>query len=122
MKAFESKLTDGRDVSVCFDIHPGFRKEIVESASELNSFSGAKATIYVMINNSAPKKSNFSIYVGRTCVIMIPLTAQYRSILQGILNRWRKGDKPEQGQAVKQQAENEAPSFTTYHLQERLNQ
>jgi hypothetical protein len=89
----------------------------VESAGELNSFSGAKATIYVMLNNSAPKKSNFSIYVGRTCVVMIPLTTQYRPILKGILSRWRKTDKPDQGRAVKQQAEDEAPSFTTYHLQ-----
>jgi hypothetical protein len=102
LKAFQGRLAEGRDVSVCFDIHPGFRKEIVESAAELNSFSGAKVAIYVIINNSAPKKSNFSIYVGRTCVVMIPLTGQYRSILQGILSRWRKGEKADHGRAVKQ--------------------
>jgi len=51
---------------------------------------------------------------------MIPLTAQFKTIIINALAKCKKGIVVEQGRTVK--LEDEAPSFTTYHLQERLNQ
>lgn len=77
-KSFEKKLND-KDISVLFDIHSGYKKEVIESLGDFNnSFSGGKVVVYLLINNNHPKKSNFTIYIGRKFLITIPLTTQFK--------------------------------------------
>lgn len=82
MRAFERRLPDNRELSVLFDIHPGYKSTIVDSIGDINNpYSGVKMSVYVLVNNHQPKKSNFSIYIGRTNVVSIPLTTHYKKIL-----------------------------------------
>lgn len=82
-----------------------------------------KPNIFILLNSLPPKKSNFSIYAGKNCVVVIPLTLQYKPIiLKAIAKARGAGVNIEQNRSLKPQMEDEAPSFTTHHLQERLNQ
>lgn len=121
---FEKKLTEGRDISILFDIHPGFKRQVVEGVGDLlNAYGGAKAAIYILISRNHPKKSNFSIYMGKNCVVVIPLTLQYKSVILNAISKVKHVPfNQDQNRALKPPAEDEAPSFTTHHLQERLNQ
>ena len=107
-----------------FEINSGFKKTILESVSDFNNpYSGVKTAIYILINDSHPKNSNFSIYLGKSNVVVIPLTSQFKEIILNVINRARNMVlNYEQGRAIKPQVEDDAPSFTTHHLQERLNQ
>jgi hypothetical protein len=86
-KAFEKKL-NGKDISVLFDIHSGYKKEVIENLGDLNhSFSAGKVIIYLLINNNHPKKSNFTIYIGKKFLITIPLTTQFKEIITNVISR-----------------------------------
>ena len=77
-KSFEKKLND-KDISVLFDIHSGYKKEVIENLGDFsNSFSGGKVVVSLLINNNHPKKSNFTIYIGKKFLITIPLTTQFK--------------------------------------------
>lgn len=90
------------------------------------SCSAIKTHLFMYINNSTPKKSCLTIYFGKLNVITIPLTIKYKAILRDILTKAKKSSYfalnfDKENRILKPQ-EDEAPSFTTYHLQERLNQ
>jgi len=88
MRAFERRLADNRELSVLFDIHPGYKKTIVDSIGDINNpYSGAKIFVYILINSHPPRKSNFAIYLGRTNIVSIPLTSQYKIILVNAISR-----------------------------------
>jgi hypothetical protein len=106
-----------------FDIHPGFKRQVLEGVADLLNPGGVKTAIYIMVSDTNPKKSNFSIYVGKNCVVVIPLTLQYKSVILNAISKVKHVPfNPDQNRALKPPIEDEAPSFTTHHLQERLNQ
>lgn len=41
----------------------------------------------MLLNNQPKKSSSFSIYMGKNCVVAIPLTTQFRSIILNAINR-----------------------------------
>lgn len=64
-RSFEKKLHDGKDISLLFDINAVYRKTLLESGSDLLSENFSfKIYPYMYMNNSHPKKSCFSIYIG----------------------------------------------------------
>jgi hypothetical protein len=123
-RAFERRLNDGKDLSILFDIHPGYKKAVVDSVGDfLSPYSPSKTAVYVLVNSAAPKKSNFSIYLGRTPVVVVPLTARFKAVILNAIARSRSwAGSYDQLRQLRPQIEDEAPSFTTYHLQERINQ
>ena len=88
--SFEKKLTEGRDFSILFDVHSGFKKEITDSSHELvSSFTAARVTLYLLVNNNPPKKSTFSLYLGKTNVVTVPLTSHYKTFILNAVSRTR---------------------------------
>lgn len=75
----------------------------------------------MLLNSQHQNKISFSIYVGRSCVVVVPLTSNYKSIIANAISRVKVSTGIYDQNRMKAQVEDEAPSFTT-HLQERLNQ
>lgn len=104
MRSFERRLADNRELSVLFDIHPGYKKTIVDSIGDINNpYSGTKIYFYILLNNHLPRKSSFAIYLGRTNVVSLPLTSQYKTILLNAVTRSKNlTTNYEQNRAVRQ--------------------
>jgi hypothetical protein len=99
---FERKLTENREFSVLFDIHPGFKKEITDSSSELVTFPGVKINLYMLLNNNPPKKSTFSLYFGKACIVTIPLTCHFKKFIINAVSKTRsQNGVAEQNKAIK---------------------
>ena len=121
VEAFQRRLGDNKEVAVLFEVHKAHKKEIIENSGEFTRpSSGPRASVYLVLHSSHSKKSSFSIYLGRSCVAVVPLTKQYRGIILNVLSRSKSVSAGDQNRL--RAIEDEAPSFTTYHLQERLNQ
>lgn len=75
-----------------------------------------KISLYLFVNSHNPKKSCFSIYAGRTQVVTVPLTSRYKALIKEVVLRLRR-QGPERDTKPNKSVEDEAPSFTTYHLQ-----
>lgn len=48
-----------------------------------------KLNLFMYVNNSHPKKSCLSIYIGKTCVITFPLVKNFSSKLQNFFNKYK---------------------------------
>lgn len=59
------------------------------SLNAVNSTSG-KINSFIYLNSLNPKKSNFSIYVGKTFVVSIPLTNKYTQIIKKTVSAYRQ--------------------------------
>ena len=106
-KAFEKKLNE-KDISVLFDIHSGYKKEVVENLGDFNhTFAGGKVMLYLLINNNHPMKSNFTIYIGKKFLITVPLTTQFKEIISNVISRSKASNLAnyEPSRAVKAQVE-----------------
>ncbi len=89
-KSFEKKLQDGKDISLLFDINAVYRKTLNEECRNLLSTNyNFKINLYMYINNSHPKKSCMSIYIGKSCVITFPLLKNYTDKIKTFLNRYK---------------------------------
>lgn len=89
-------------MSILFDINIGFKKEIIDSIGDFNRpYSGSKVSISILLNNSSPKKSNYTIYIGKTNIVTIPLTTEYKLVIQNTINRAKTHTGTEQNKAVR---------------------
>jgi hypothetical protein len=92
LKSFEKKLQDGKDINILFDVNAVYRETLLDNSAELvgmNVYNNFKVNLFMYINNSHPKKSCFSIYIGKTFVITMPLTTNYCSSINQIINRYK---------------------------------
>lgn len=88
--AFERKLNDNRDFSVLFDINASYKKNVIDSSSDLvGTFPGVKIHLYLLINSNSPKKSTFSLYLGKTCIVTIPLTSHFKKFILNAVSKAR---------------------------------
>lgn len=68
-----------------------YRKAVIESGKDLlNSKFPFNINLYMYINNSHPKKSCFSIYIGKSCVVTFSLIKDYIEKIKQFLNRYKK--------------------------------
>lgn len=54
-----------------------------------NSNTQFKLNLFMYINNSHPKKSCLSIYIGKTCVITFPLVKNFSNKLQTFFHKYK---------------------------------
>ena len=88
LRTFEKKLSDNKDISLLFNINPGYKRTVIESVGDFNTpYSSIKTSTYILINDIHPKKSNFSIYLGKTNVIVMPLTSQFKQTIISVISR-----------------------------------
>lgn len=119
------------DLIVLFSIPQVCKKEILESINSLRSQHTHKVYFYIkIINNRNDRQYSYSIYVGKKLVAKLNLTREYKENIGMVIDRYAKTcpvedkheDKSQQLFRASFEQDNEAPSFTTYQLQERLNQ
>jgi hypothetical protein len=53
----------------------------------VNPYSGAKTSVFILLSSQPKKNSTFSIYMGKNCVVVIPLTSQFKSIILNAISR-----------------------------------
>lgn len=88
--AFERKLTESKEFSVLFDINPTYKKEVIENSTDIpGTFPGVKINLYLLINNNQPKKSVFSLYFGKTCIVTVPLTSHFKKFILNAIGKAR---------------------------------
>jgi hypothetical protein len=88
--AFERKLPEGKEFSVLFDINSAYKKEVVENSADMaGTFPGVKVNLYLLINNNQPKKSVFSLYFGKTCIVTVPLTSHFKKFILNAIGKAR---------------------------------
>ena len=130
LKAFEKKLQDTKDFNILFNIHPIYKKEIVETVAEIRTRVRAKIVMFMKLNNQKFKNPTYRVYIGKKKIIELSLTKEFKATLELCISRYfsskKKFTKERQPQKeIEQQQmfktsyeqENEAPSFTTYQLQ-----
>ena len=123
--AFERKLTDAKELNILFDIIPSYKKSVIDGMAQLGlSIQGIKIKTFIILGGSYTKKSSMSIYMGKTLIVTVPVTKQFKNLVVGAANKAKNISGTFQHSKVvrRPQQDDEAPSFTTYHLQERLNQ
>ena len=81
---------DGKDINLLFDVNEIYKKTLLKNSGDLLSpYNPFKINLFMFINNSHPKKSCLSIYIGKTCVITFPLAKNYCEKLKNFFNRYK---------------------------------
>ena len=77
-------------------------KTYINEKDLVNSFSGAKVTVYILLNNNGPKKSTYSIYLGKVHIVTLSLTTEYKKIILKAVGKVRPlNGGNEQNKAIK---------------------
>lgn len=100
---FERKLIENKEFSVLFDINAAYKKEVIENSADIaGTFTGVKISLYLLINNNQPRKSAFSLYFGKTCIVTIPLTCHFKKFILNAIGKARSlNGAVEQNRALK---------------------